>query len=138
MKLLNYMKTSLSNSETYLVVIGAGEFQLPIIQRAIKRGIKVIGIDGNPNAIGLKHCTISLIIDVMNHELIVSSLRTLNLKIDGVLNLAVEVAVVSVAQVAEEFKLKGVSLDAAFICTNKYLMRKCFKKKNRRFINRFK
>ncbi len=125
MKLLNYMKTSLSNLDTCLVVIGAGKFQLPIIERAIERGIKVIGIDGNANAIGLKYCTKSLIIDVMNHELIISSLRKLNQRIDGVLNLAVEVAVVSVAQVAKAFNLKGVSLDSAFICTHKYLMRLC-------------
>jgi biotin carboxylase len=116
----------MKNTDIILVVIGAGEFQLPVIERAIERGIKVIGFDGNENAVGLKFCSESYVIDITNAEQIISLLKALKYKIHGVLTLAAEVAVVTVSKIAEEFKLKGASIEASKICTNKYLMRKCF------------
>lgn len=116
----------MKNSEIILVVIGAGEFQLPVIERANERGIKVIGIDGNENAVGLKFCFESYVIDIKNPEKIINLLKSLKYKFHGVLTLAAEIAVVTVSAIAEEFNLKGASIEASKICTNKYLMRKCF------------
>jgi biotin carboxylase len=114
--------------EITLVVIGAGEFQLPLIERAIERGYKVIGIDGNDNAIGFNICNESYVIDIKNSESIIRLLKKRNKKIDAVLTLAAEIAVVTVSKIAKEFNLIAPSVNSSNICTNKYLMRKCFKK----------
>lgn len=121
------MKTSFNYNEKCLVVIGAGEFQLPLINRAIELGIYLIGFDGNKNAIGLKKCSESYVIDIFDYNSIINLLKSLNKKIDGVTSLAAESAVITVSQIAKEFNLNGPSLESSQICTNKYLMRECFK-----------
>jgi biotin carboxylase len=52
----------------YFVSVGAGKNQLPLIVEAKKAGFKVIGIDINSNAIGLKHCDLRVQESIANYE----------------------------------------------------------------------
>ena len=49
-----------------LMVVGAGIGQLPAILSAKKIGLKVIAIDKNSDALGMKHADIALPIDVLD------------------------------------------------------------------------
>lgn len=111
-----------------LLVIGAGEYQLPGIIKAKKMGLKVISTDFNPNAIGFEHSDDHYVIDVKNKEENLKIAEKHN--IDGVLSFATEIAVPTVAYIAEKLNLHGIRYEAAINATNKLKMRAIFKKHN--------
>jgi len=104
-----------------ILILGAGEMQLPIIFSAKELGCYIIVADHNPLALGLKHADKKLLISTNNiHGLIQAAVEN---KIDGVLTTS-DSPVKSVASICEKLKLSGPTINSASICTNKYLMRK--------------
>ena len=55
-------------SNSYLLFLGAGEWQAYGIQCAKNLGIKTIAMDANPNAIGFNITDIAINIDFYNNE----------------------------------------------------------------------
>ena len=54
------------NIQQTLLIVGAGWEQIPIIEKAMNRGIKVIAVDGNPAAPGLKMASESRVVSTRN------------------------------------------------------------------------
>ncbi len=105
-----------------VLIIGAGSVQATGIRRAKEMGCTVIATDGNPRAPGLAHADMAVVIDVKDIPRTVALAK--KQRIDGVLCIAVEAAVKTVAAVASEMGLPGLSPEAAEKATNKGLMRK--------------
>jgi biotin carboxylase len=105
-----------------LLIAGAGIFQIPAIQKARDMGIKVITVDKNPKSPGYE------VVSTGDTPGLLKVAR--KYKIDGIMTLSTEVAVVPVAYVAEKLGLPGLTVETARKATNKYLMRTTLKKHN--------
>lgn len=104
------------------MVVGAGEFQIPIIKKCREQGFAVIATDIDKNAIGLQYANIPLCIDTLDKEATLEA--AIKYKIDGILTTS-DYPVRTVAYVCENMGLFGLNKQAAEIATDKYLMRKC-------------
>lgn len=103
-----------------MLIIGAGDFQLPLIQRAAQRyqvalAAPVIGEQFQ------SYLTHSLLTDVRNREEILRFAR--ELEVCGVTTDQTDVAVRTVAYVAQELGLPGIGYDTSRLFTDKALMR---------------
>lgn len=103
-----------------LLIIGAGDFQLPLVQRAAKTcdvalAAPVISDDFTP------YLSASLITDVRDEEKILEFAR--QQQIDGVITDQTDIAVRSVAFVAEKMGLPGIGYETGLLFTDKSLMR---------------
>jgi len=111
-----------------LLIVGAGQDQLDAIKIARKRGVYVIAIDYNKNAIGAKYADKFYPISTRDFN------STLNMakkeKINGILTLISESAVVNVAKVAEVLHLPCYSVESAIAATNKIKMHELMISKN--------
>ncbi len=108
-----------------ILFIGAGKYQLPGILKAKEMGIYTIAIDGDPNAIGLKKADESAVIDLLNLEKCLEFAKSK--QIDGVLTVAADIIVPTVAYISEKLKLPGIKYETALISTNKYKQRERMK-----------
>lgn len=110
-----------------ILIIGAGQFQVPVIKRAKKLGCKVIATDYDINAPGFKFADIALNISTLDKEKTLEAAQ--EYKVDGVLTTS-DFPVRTVAYICEILNLIGPSYKTALICTNKYILRECLKEKN--------
>ena len=110
-----------------ILVLGAGQMQVPVIQKINKRGDIAIAADMNVNAPGMQYADIILNISTDNTNAILEVAKKLN--IDGILTTS-DYPVNVVAAVGEELGLPSMSRHAANICTNKYLQRDILSKGN--------
>lgn len=105
-----------------LMILGASILQLPAIQQAKKMGLHVIAVDMNPNAIGFKELGIQCeVISTIDIPAVLKCAKENS--IDGIMTLASDMPMQTVAVVAEELGLVGVSKDTALKATNKAFMR---------------
>lgn len=111
-----------------LMILGAGPLQLPAIQIAKHKGLDVVVADMNPNAIGFKESNIvkELISTTDTKRILEASIRH---KIDGIITVASDVPMPTVATVCEKLRLNGISIQTALNSTNKAEMRTRFKEK---------
>jgi biotin carboxylase len=108
-----------------ILVVGAGFGQLPLIMKARELGCRVICVDRDPNAPGMKIADDSFVVDVVDHEGIY--LLAQQQKINGILTMQSDLPVPSVGYVNEKMGLIGVDYDTALVCSNKDLSRERFK-----------
>lgn len=108
-----------------IMILGASILQLPAILKAKEMGLEVIAVDMDKNAIGFKEADICLEISTIDINNIVEAAK--NYKIDGIMTLASDMPVRSVAAVAKELNLVGISEETALKATNKAFMRECLK-----------
>ncbi|WP_199589033.1 MULTISPECIES: ATP-grasp domain-containing protein [Coprobacillaceae] len=112
-----------------IMIIGASILQLSAIKKAKEMGLKVIVVDMNPDAIGFKvPGVIKEVISTIDIPLIVNAAKRHN--IDGVMTLATDMPMRSVAAVAKEMNLIAIDEDTAYKATNKIEMRKALKEYN--------
>jgi biotin carboxylase len=111
-----------------LMILGASILQLPAILKAKEMGLKVIAVDMDKNAIGFKHADICLEISTIDIPKVVEAAKYYN--VDGVMTLASDMPMRTVAAVAKTLNLIGVSEDTAVKATNKSLMRECLQDYN--------
>lgn len=114
--------------QKYLMIIGGGILQVPLIQTASLLNIKTIVTDYNPNAYGLKIADYPIIIstrDVDGTVRIVKELRK-KIPIDGVMTVGTDASKV-VAAVANTLGLPGIKFEDAECASNKIKMRTRFK-----------
>lgn len=111
------------------MILGASILQLPAIQKAIKMGLQVIAVDMNPNAIGFKEDgIIKEVVSTIDLDGVLEVAKKYN--IDGIMTLASDMPMRTVAVVARELNLVGISLDTAIKATNKAEMRKALNENN--------
>ena len=100
--------------------------QLPAIQKAKEMGLQVVAVDMNPEAIGFKeNGIIKEVISTIDIPKVVEAAK--RHKVDGVMTLASDMPMRSVAAVAKELNLIGITDDTALKATNKAEMRKALK-----------
>ncbi len=106
-----------------LLILGAGENQVPIISQAKKEGFYTIVVSINGEYPGFKICDKAYEIDVRKKEKILEVAQKEN--IIGVLTDQTDISVPTVSYVAEAMGLPGIGYECALSFTNKYLMRQC-------------
>lgn len=105
-----------------LMILGASILQLPSIEKALAMGLQVVAVDMNPNAVGMKlPGVIPEVVSTIDIPAVVAVAKKHN--IDGVMTLASDMPMRSVAAVAKELNLVGVTDDTALKATNKAVMR---------------
>lgn len=106
-----------------LLILGAGEMQLPIIEKAKSLNVYTIVADMNASAIGMQYADKTLVVSTMDLDMLKQ--YAVELSIDGILTTS-DAPVNIVASISEELGLPAMSSNVASICTNKYLQRKLF------------
>lgn len=105
-----------------LMILGASILQLPAIEKAKEMGIEVIAVDMNPDSVGFKvPGVIREVISTTDEHSIVEAAKRHN--IDGIMTLATDMPMRSVAAVAKEMGVIGIEVETAIKATNKAEMR---------------
>ncbi|HEX7478562.1 MAG TPA: ATP-grasp domain-containing protein [Polyangiales bacterium] len=99
-----------------ILVVGAGPFQLEILRAARDVG-EVVVVDGSPHAPGLALGDVPRVVDIADADAVVRVAQ--ELKIDGVVTAASDVAVPAVSAVVQELGLVGMAPVVAQRCRDK-------------------
>ena len=110
------------------MLIGAGPIQAIGIHKAHDLGLRVVAVDGNNSAPGLALADDGIVVDIRDPKKIVSLARAFD--VCGVLSIAVDAAIESVAAVGHSLGLRTLTPKAAMNATSKHRMRKCWAKAN--------
>lgn len=115
----------MENKKT-IMILGASILQLPAIEKAIEMGLKVIAVDMNAEAIGFSvPGVIKEVISTIDTPAILEAAKKHH--IDGIMTLASDMPMRSVAAVSHEMGLVGISEATALKATNKAFMRDALK-----------
>lgn len=107
----------------YIVSVGAGKNQLPIIKRLKEKGYQVLAFDRDENAIGKKYCDIYAAISTWDYEKAYEWIKTLNLSINGIVALTCSKATYTQHYLIEKLNLKnGIPTDIVKISLDKQQM----------------
>lgn len=104
-----------------IMILGASILQVPAIRKAKELGLKVIAVDMDPRAIGFEEADINLVISTIDIPNVVKAAE--KYQIDGVMTLASDMPMRTVAAIAKKLGLIGISDDTALKATNKAIMR---------------
>ncbi len=104
-----------------IMILGASILQLPAIRKAKEMGLEVVAVDMNPEAIGFAEADIHLVISTIDIPKVVEAAK--EYRVDGVMTLASDMPMRTVAAVAKELGLVGIDADTAVKATNKAIMR---------------
>jgi biotin carboxylase len=104
--------------------VGAGRHQRRAIERARELGLRVVGVDRNPEAQGLASADAGHVVDFADVDAVTEVARAE--RVDGVLTISADRAVPVVAAVAERLGLPGIGTQVAHDMTNKIAMRRLF------------
>ena len=109
-----------------IMILGASILQLPAIEKALAMGLQLVVVDMNPEAVGMKMPgIIPEVVSTIDVPAVVAVAKKRN--IDGVMTLASDMPMRSVAAVAKELNLVGITDDTALKATNKAVMRQALK-----------
>lgn len=109
-----------------IMILGASILQLPAIEKANEMGLRAVVCDMNPEAVGFNvPGVIKEVVSTIDTAGILESAKKNH--IDGIMTLATDMPMQSVAVVAKELGLVGISEDTALKATNKAYMRDALK-----------
>ena len=112
-----------------IMILGASILQLPAIQKAKEMDLDVIAVDMNPEAVGFRVDGIKKeVISTIDIPAVMEAAQ--KHQIDGIMTLASDMPMRTVASVAEKMNLIGIDHDTAIKATNKAEMRKALKENN--------
>lgn len=104
-----------------IMILGASLLQLPAIEKAKEIGLEVIAVDMNPEAVGFKvQGVIKEVVSTIDTPAILEVAK--RHQINGIMTLASDMPMQSVAVVSHEMGLVGISEDTALKATNKAFM----------------
>ena len=115
-KCVNEMKT--------LLVLAAGPLQLPAITTARRLGLRVVALDGDPNAPGLALADVGRVVNLLDPDACLAVARAE--RVDGAIHICSEVAMASLGRINQELGLHGIDMATAVRATNKAQMRRAF------------
>lgn len=116
------------NVKRKIMILGASILQLPAILKAKEMGLHVIAIDMDKNAVGFKHSDVCECISTIDIPRVMEVAK--KHCIDGVMTLASDMPMLTVATISEEMKLVGITKEIAIKATNKAVMREVLKEHN--------
>ncbi len=105
-----------------ILIIGAGPSQSAGVTLAKKMGYKVVAIDGDREAPGLKLADIPIVLDVKDKKGVLQIAR--KQKVDGILSIASDICLQTAASVTKTLCLRGISPERLLLTTNKGVMRR--------------
>ena len=110
-----------------LLIISGGSEAIPGIQKAKEMGLYVVVSDGNKNAPGFAFADDRIIASTYDIELTVKKSKDYNnlRKIDGVMCMASDVPL-TVASVAKELSIPGITIESAMLSSDKIAMKDKF------------
>lgn len=109
-----------------IMILGASILQLPAIQQAKQMGLQVVAVDMNPDAIGFQEDgVVKEVISTIDVPAVVEAAK--RHQVDGVITVASDMPMRSVAAVAQQMGLVGICDDTAMKATNKSAMRQAFR-----------
>lgn len=103
------------------MVVAGGTWQCPIVKTAKEMGCFVICSNLYEDSPAFQYADIGIVADVLDKQKNLEIAR--KYKPDAVLTEQTDIAVPTVAYIAEQMGLKGIGIDVAARFTNKYLMR---------------
>jgi biotin carboxylase len=105
-----------------ILILGAGRDQIPIIATAKKMGLFVIVVSPKGDYDGLKIADKVLYANILEKDYILDFAKKEG--VDGVISDQLDIAVPTVAYVAEKLGLQGIGYECSQYFINKFLMRK--------------
>lgn len=113
---------------TTLLIIGAGDEQVPAYKLAKAKGFNVVGTDINPDAPGFNYADNALICSTRDAEQTLRAVMDFckDYSVDGVMTIANDVPY-TVAFIAENLGLPGIDIKSAKLVSDKLLMKQAFK-----------
>jgi biotin carboxylase len=105
-----------------VLFVGAGRHQRSAIRRAKELGLRVVAVDRNPDALGLREADAGETVDFTDVERVIDVAQRQG--VDGALTVSADRAVPVVAAVAEALGLPGIGTDTAHLMTHKIAMRR--------------
>ena len=112
--------------EKYVLILGAGPEQLPIFHLCKKKKLKIVSVDRNKLAPGLKLADKYIVTSIRNDKKLINKLKKLKCKIIAVLTIANDVPLINY-KIAKAFNLKKPSLISSKLSSNKKLFYNYFK-----------
>lgn len=109
-----------------IVIIGANNFQMPLIKKVKELGYETHVFAWKEGAVGAKYADFFYPISIIEKEEILEKCKVI--KPDAVISVASDLATITVNYLAEKLKLVGNSQECTKMSTNKFEMRKAFKK----------
>ena len=109
--------------DIWLVAVGAGFFQLPGIRTAREAGMKVLAIDGNPNAPGLKIADCAAVADIRSPEHVIRAVADSGIFPSGAIAFVTEAGMESAGAIRDKFCLPGPSRELSVRLTSKHVQR---------------
>lgn len=106
-----------------LLFLGASVSQAPAIRYARARGHFVVACDADPDAVGFELCDVRAVVDFSDVERVAAVAA--RERVDGVLAVCTDRAVVPAALVTEKLGLPGIAPSVATAMTHKPSMRLC-------------
>ncbi|MFN0602901.1 ATP-grasp domain-containing protein [Facklamia hominis] len=104
------------------MILGGSQLQLDAIKKSISMGNKTVVCDMDPDAIGFNEIgAIKEVISTLDKESVLMAAKKHN--IDGIITVASDQPINTVAYVGEALGLNAISIDSAKMATNKFLMR---------------
>lgn len=110
-----------------LLIIGASILQLPAIKKAKELGYYVGVIDYDPNAAGIKYADEFFNVSTIDIDGVAETAKKFNPI--GIMTLATDMPMRSVAKASKECGLSGITMDTAIKATDKGEMIKAFEEK---------
>ncbi len=105
-----------------VLFVGAGRHQRRAIARARELGLRVVAVDRDPDALGLREADVARVVDYADPAAVLRAVR--RLRLDGVLTVSADSAVPAVAAVAAALGLPGIGVETAHLMTHKVAMRR--------------
>lgn len=109
-----------------ILVIGASNLQLPAILKAKEMGFIVAVVDYNPKAMGVKYADKYYNVSTIDQEGVYQAAKDFGA--DGIVTMATDMPMRSLAYACEKLGLKCISYDTAIRATDKGEMIKAFEK----------
>lgn len=106
-----------------VIILGAGEMQIPVIKKVNELGYCSIALDYDKDAVGLKYANKSYVVSSTDVDKVLEVAQKENA--DALLTTS-DYPVNVVAAVSKTMGLVSMSKEVANICTNKFLQRKVF------------
>ncbi len=116
--------------EKWLIAVTAGRWQMHGIREAQKAGLKVIGIDADVHAEGLKIVDIPLAMDLTKSDEIIAKIKSLNLNIKGAISFCSEAGMPLAGKIRDAFNLIGPRVEQTQRLIDKSLQRKIWAEKS--------
>lgn len=107
-----------------LMIMGAGIYQVPLIERAKAMGIHTIAVSIPGNYPGFSVADEICHINTVDYEAVLKVAR--EKQIDGIVTAGTDVAVITIGKVCDEMGLSGLSFAAAKVAADKMLMKECY------------